>query len=99
MKPKPAKDLSIEARKLWKRIAREIVMDEPAVVLLNILCQEWDRLTEARQILKAKGIIVKDRFGQEKPHPACAVERDAVTAVSRAWRLLGFDLIPPGLEK
>jgi len=68
------------------------------VLLLNTLCQQWDRMMQAREILRASGLVLTDRFGQFKPHPAASLERDAITAMMRAWRLLGFDLVPPGAE-
>jgi P27 family predicted phage terminase small subunit len=93
-RPKPPKDLTPGAKRLWQRIFAEVELDSPAVLLLNTLCEAWDRLQEARALLARDGIVVKDRFQQDKPHPACAIERDAAATMTRCWRLLGFDQQP-----
>ena len=50
-----------------------------------------DRVREAQAILKREGIVVKDRFGQARTHPAVAIERDARGAMLRAIRACGLD--------
>jgi P27 family predicted phage terminase small subunit len=90
------KHLTAAGRKLWREIADEIELDRAASLLLTALCEQFDRAQQAREILSKDGIISKDRFGQDKPHPACAIEVAATAAMMRAWRLLGFDQVPPG---
>jgi len=90
------KHLTAAGRKLWREIADEIEIDRAASLLLTTLCEQFDRAQQAREILRKDGIITQDRFKQDKPHPACAIERDATAAMMRAWRLLGFDQEAPG---
>src|ERR1700680_4891777 len=99
--PKPPADLSAEAKSLWRRIFQECEMDEAAVVLLDALAQQWDRVKQARALIVAGGLTITEKTAagceKRRPHPAVAIERDAAAAMMRAWRLLGFDQQPPGV--
>ena len=91
---KPPKSLTSAGRRLWREIAEESELDSAAVLLLNTLCEQFDRMNEARAILKRDGITAKDRFGQIKAHPAVSIEVNAIAAMTRCWRLLGYDQLP-----
>ena len=91
----PPGHLTDAGKKVWKSISRDMALDAPALLLLQTLCEQFDRMNEARAILKKEGILSKDRFGQTKPHPAVSIEVNAIAALTRCWRLLGFDLQPP----
>jgi phage terminase small subunit len=60
------------------------------------MCEALDRGEEARNAVKSDGTYLRDRFGQLKPHPALAVERDARVAVARLARELNLE--PPAPE-
>ena len=45
-----------------------------------LACKQADRAAECREILANAGLKQSDRFGQEKPHWAIAVERSASVA-------------------
>jgi len=45
--------------------------------------QALDRAGEAQERLQQDGTYVQDRFGQLRPHPAVAVERDGRAAFTR----------------
>lgn len=65
--------------------------------LLEGAATSWDRAVECRVLIAAEGAVVRDRFGQAKPHPAAGIERDSLVAFARLCRELGFDsAIPPG---
>ncbi|MGI8595084.1 MAG: P27 family phage terminase small subunit [Solirubrobacteraceae bacterium] len=52
-----------------------------------------DRSREARERLEKDGVLLADRFGQLKPHPAVAIERDSraqFTRIISALRLPTF---------
>ena len=53
-------------------------------------------MQQARELIEAEGLIVEDRFGQKKAHPAVAIERDAKASFLRCIRELGLDIEPPG---
>jgi len=92
--------LTEAGKTLWKKISAETELDEPALLILQTMVEQYERVLEARVLIKAEGIVVMDRFGQKKQHPACAIERDANAAMMRAWRLLGYDQVDsqqPGL--
>jgi P27 family predicted phage terminase small subunit len=93
---KPPSHLTSAGKKLWRDIAAETAeLDAPARLLLQTLCEQHERMNEARMILAKEGIITTDRFDQTKPHPAISIEVNAIAAITRCWRLLGFDLQPP----
>jgi P27 family predicted phage terminase small subunit len=92
---KPPSHLSEEAKKRWHKIFAEIdVADTAAVLLLDTLFEQWDRMQEARRAIAKDGATVAGRFGL-KASPWVSIERDAAATVTRCWRLLGFDQQPP----
>lgn len=81
--------LSAEARALWSRLLADYPLDDAAgLLLLQSACESFDRLQDARRTLAKEGAIVRDRWGQPKPHPAAGVERDARTQMHSALRLM-----------
>ncbi len=94
--PKPPKHLSSEAKKWWEQVVADYTIDDAAALVLLTACEAFDRRREAREMLKKEGLVVQDRFGQPKPHPAASIERDAAATLLRAWRVLGLDVEPPG---
>jgi P27 family predicted phage terminase small subunit len=74
----PPKHLTKHAKDLWARLRADYALDDAAgALLLRNLCEAVDRLAEARSILKKEGVIVRDRWGLPKQHPATLIERDA----------------------
>jgi phage terminase small subunit len=63
--------------------------------LLTLAAEAFDRAVQAREILSRKGITFKDRFGQPKPRPEVAIERDARMAVAKLLRELDLDISAP----
>jgi Phage terminase, small subunit len=59
--------------------------------LLVAAGESHDRMTQARDLLAAEGLIVQDRHGQPRPHPAVAIERDAVIRFARLLRELALE--------
>jgi phage terminase small subunit len=54
--------------------------------------EAFDRMKQAQAILKEDGILVSDRFGQQKAHPLTTVERDCRSAIIVGYKALGLDL-------
>lgn len=100
-KPKPPKTLSIEGKKLCQRIFDESDMDSPAISLLNLLVQSFDRMNEAREHIAKHGIVLAEKTAngdtKYRANPACGIERDSKAAMMRAWKLLGYDQAPAGV--
>ena len=59
---------------------------------LLVACQSWDRLKQAQDVLAKDAITTRDRWGQEKIHPATQVEREARAGLISALKLLDLDL-------
>jgi P27 family predicted phage terminase small subunit len=85
------KHLSPAAKRTWRRIAAEFELDGNAALLLETALVQWDRMTQARQMLSREGIVING-----KRHPAIDVEKQASSLFLRAWRQLGLDIAPPG---
>jgi len=51
-------------------------------------------MRDAQALIKAEGMVISDRFGQKKQHPATIIERDAKQTLLRHWKALGLDLEP-----
>lgn len=93
---RPPKHLSSTARKLWRDIISTHAIEHAnQFALLRSACDAFDRAEGARQILAAEGITTKDRFGQLRAHPACAIERDAKAQMIAAFRALGLSAPDP----
>jgi phage terminase small subunit len=90
------KHLSASSRKVWISIFADYEIDSAAELILVAVLEARDRREEARATIAVEGAVLTDRFGQKKPHPAVAIERDAACTMMRGWRLLGFDQEPRG---
>ncbi|MBG6082710.1 P27 family phage terminase small subunit [Rubrivivax gelatinosus] len=87
--PRPPAHLSAAAKKLWAKLLDDYALDDAAgQLLLQSACEAYDRLQEARRVLDKEGAVVKDRWGQAKPHPAAGIERDARSQMHSALRLM-----------
>ena len=96
IKPKPPEHLSKEAKKLWRSTCENYAIDDQAAMVLQAGLEALDRRTQARIEIAAGGAVVKDRWGQDKPSPWIAIERDAAATLYKAFRLLGMDLASNG---
>lgn len=83
--------LSVASKRTWRRIASEYELDGNAALLLETALTQWDRMTQAREMLASEGIVIDG-----KRHPAIDVEKQASSLFLRAWRQLGLDIAPPG---
>ena len=74
---------------MWLKLRAEYVIDDAAgLALLQAACEAFDRAQQARRRIERDGAVLKDRFSQLKPHPACAIERDARQQMIAALRAL-----------
>jgi P27 family predicted phage terminase small subunit len=93
-KPAP-KNLSAEARKLWRSLCDEYGVDDAAgLAILAAGLEAHDRMREAQRAIKRDGATFRDRFNQLQAHPAVRIERDSRAAWLSALRQLNFDLEP-----
>ncbi|MDE2456678.1 MAG: P27 family phage terminase small subunit [Burkholderiales bacterium] len=85
----PPRHLSAEARQLWQRLQAEYGIDDSAgLALLRAAAEAFDRSQQARALIAQEGLMLPDRFGAPKPHPAVAIERDSRTQLLAALRAL-----------
>lgn len=93
--PKPPKGLSSKARAWWKRLNLEWSLDDHGLLILEQAMRSFDRMQEASELIDKEGSVVKDRFGQDKQHPAILTERDSRATMLRALKQLGLDTQSP----
>ncbi|MEP7366879.1 MAG: hypothetical protein ABI972_26780 [Acidobacteriota bacterium] len=85
--------LSPEARGLYAKLSKEWrIVDASGLLVLLTAMQALDRLRQAQALLARDGIVMPDRFGQQKPHPASQIEREARGGLLQALRALNLDL-------
>jgi len=94
-RPRSPSHLSRSSRDFWLHIERTYELDDHHRELLTLACECLDRIEQARQLIKAEGLTIDDRFEQKKPHPALAIERQNKIAFARLIREIGLDEGPP----
>ena len=95
--PKRApRHLSTPSRKWWESVVNTYALEPHHLRLLTHAAESWDRAQEARKMVDSEGIVVLDRFGQQKPHPAVAIERDSRLMFAKLLRELALDVDAPG---
>jgi phage terminase small subunit len=90
----PPSTLSDAAKAWWKMTIEDYELEPHHVRLLSEAAHLWDRAAQARMLVDHDGLVVRDRFGQSKPHPAVAIERDARNVFVRIMRELDLDGVP-----
>lgn len=83
--------LEAATRRWVEGIIADFDLDSHHHKILVKAAEAHDRGEQARKLLKDDGIVITDRFGTKKAHPAVAIERDARVAFMRAVRELGLD--------
>jgi P27 family predicted phage terminase small subunit len=84
--------LSAEAQAIWARVISGWQLDDAALVLLALGLEAHDEMRSAQQILERDGLIVNDRFGVSKQHPAYLILRDSRNAMLKCFRQLSLDI-------
>lgn len=93
--PKAPPHLSADARRWWRQLIQEYGIDDPAgLLLLQTGMEAFDRMKAAQAEIARDGQTIADRFGQPKPHPLLATERDARAQLLAALKSLNLDLEP-----
>jgi P27 family predicted phage terminase small subunit len=87
--------LSDEARSWWNKITSEYqIEDQGGLLILQTALEAFDRMRDAQKTLSAEGLIVQDRFMQQKAHPLCTVERDSRSQFMMGLKQLNLDIEP-----
>ena len=95
--PKPPRGLSKEAREWWKKSTMVGSSTMPRCCCSDRRSSASIGCARRRGSLRREGIVIRDRFGQKKQHPATLVERDAKMALVRNLKALNLDLEPLNL--
>ena len=93
--PQPPKHLSRESKAWWREVTSDYDLERHHLKLLQAAAESWDRVAQARALLERGGIVIKDRFGQQKPHPAVDIERHNRALFARMLRELALDVEEP----
>ena len=87
--------LTDEAKAIWQEILTEYdISDAAGLRILRVALESFDRAQAARQAIDEQGMTFLDKFGQPKPHPLLAIERDSRAAFLTGLKALNLDLEP-----
>jgi len=87
--------LSVEAQEIFNGLCVEYSIDDIAGLrILRVALEAFDRAQAARAAIDKDGLTVQDKFGQIKPHPLIACERDSRAAFLAGLKALNLDLEP-----
>ena len=89
---KPPAQLSKDAAAWWASVVGEWDLDPHHLHLLTAAAEQLDVRQQAQEAMARDGAVVLDRFGQPKPHPGAAIQRDAALTFARLVRELGLDI-------
>jgi hypothetical protein len=87
--------LTPEGKKIFRAIVGEYeIQGTPWHQLARVTAEAYDRAQKAREAIDRDGMTVIDKFGQRKPHPLLAIERDSRAAFLAGLKALNLDLEP-----
>ncbi len=94
--PHAPKHLHLKTRQWWMEVVKANRLSGPQLHLLTLAAEAWDRSNQARLMLEQEGLIFLDRFGQPRPRPEVAIEKEAKLLFARLIRelQLGGDNLP-----
>lgn len=92
--PPPPRGYTAAERKLWRDAHVGWDLDPLAVPILDSGLRQHKLWRKAERLMELEGIVIRDRFGQSKPHPASTIARDAHAGFLRAMKALNLDLEP-----
>jgi phage terminase small subunit len=91
--PAPPKHLERPEQSLWKEIVTTYRFDDAAALtMLRTALEAHQRARRCRERIDADGEAILDRWGQLKPHPLLAAERDARATLLSGLKALNLDL-------
>jgi phage terminase small subunit len=92
--PPPPEHLAEPERVLWSKLHAEYKLREaPTLAILTATLDSHARSRLCRQQIEEQGMTMQDRWGQTKPHPLLATERDARAGFLAGMRALGLDVV------
>lgn len=97
-RPPAPRHLRRSTQDWFRAVVADYELEPHHLKLLTAAAESWDRAQAAREIIAKEGCVIRDRFDQPKPHPGCAIERDAKTLFARLLRELGLDVEEPSAD-
>ncbi len=94
-KMRAPRHLSTPSRTWWESVVSSYELEPHHIRLLTHAAESWDRAAEARKLVDKEGIVILDRFGQQKEHPATRIERDSRLTFAKLLRELALDVEAP----
>lgn len=91
---RPPAHLSKRSRKFWRDTVDTFDLEQHHLELLRRACEAMDTADVAGEVLREKGTTFNNRFGEPRPRPEVAIERDSRVAIARLLRELGLDAPP-----
>ena len=88
--PKPPKHLLSGSKAWWRLVARDYALSDHQYRLLTAAAESWDRKEAAREAIERDGLTFTSKYGEVRPHPAVAIERDSRLAFARLVRELAL---------
>ena len=64
------------------------ITDKKKLILVRVIAKSWERCLEAEKVIEKLGIVVLDRYGNEKSNPANDILRQARDQMLRALKQL-----------
>ena len=89
--PRPPPSLEKSGRRLWRSVVSTWLLDDRQLEILRLAAEASDRVEQAREVLAAEGLTIRDRYDQVKPHPAAGIELQNRGLVARLLRELKLE--------
>jgi P27 family predicted phage terminase small subunit len=93
--PKPPAGLKADGKRLWTELQRAYgIVDAGGLLLLETACKSYQDWQEARAAVAKDGLLVPDRQGGTKAHPAAKIVESSHRSMMAALRGLHLDIEP-----
>ena len=96
--PKAPDGLSTRARRLWRDVLAEYELSAAELEVLRSALVALDRADQAAAVVDAEGVVVVDRYGSPKAHPATDIEARNRTIFARLVAQLGVKVTPERVD-
>lgn len=88
---KPPQHLRLPTRRWFAEVSGRYSFESHHFRLLQLAGEAWDRGQTAREAIADHGLTYLDRYGNPRPRPEVAIERDSRIGFARLIRELGID--------
>ena len=93
--PRVPPGLSKRAGALWRAVVDGFTLSDAELEVLRSACEALDRADAAGRVVKREGVVVLDRYGTPKAHPAVETELRARALFAAHVRQLGVKATAP----